>query len=91
VRPLPRPSAGGGSPGALEGGGSSGSGAWSNICFDQDEVEAEEDPGISQEELAFRMWLNSLGLPTKCTSLFGPEVRSGWLLLEVLDHLQVSG
>ncbi|KIZ00514.1 Fimbrin-1 [Monoraphidium neglectum] len=80
--------AGGGSPGALEGGGSSGSGAWSNICFDQDEVEAEEDPGISQEELAFRMWLNSLGLPTKCTSLFGPEVRSGWLLLEVLDHLQ---
>lgn len=25
----------------------------------------------------------------RCCSLFGPEVRSGWLLLELLDHLQV--
>ncbi|KAI8470592.1 MAG: calponin homology domain-containing protein [Monoraphidium minutum] len=56
--------------------------------YDPDEETGFDDPSISREEQCFRNWINSLGTATKCGSLFGPEVRSGWLLLEVLDCLQ---
>ena len=67
-------------------------GAW-QLWYDGDEDAdgGADDPDVTREERGFRRWLASLGLPTRCGSLFGPEVRSGWLLLEVLDHLQVAG
>lgn len=37
----------------------------------------EDDPSISREERMLRLWLNSLGTPTRCSSLFGAEVRGG--------------
>lgn len=63
--------------------------AW-QLWYDADKEE-EEDASVTQEERCFRMWINSLGQRTKVASLFGPEVRSGWLLLEVLEYLQVRG
>jgi hypothetical protein len=66
----------------------SGTGAAWSLWYDPEPDQAD-DEGVSHEERCFRMWINSLGLPTKCGSLFGPQVRSGWMLLEVLDCLQV--
>lgn len=50
--------------------------------------DAEDDASITREERTLRMWLNSLGCATHCHSLFGQEIRSGWLLLEALDVLR---
>jgi len=51
------------------------------------DVEEFDDEG-SREERTFRMWLNSLGCKTTCSSLFSPDFRSGWMLLEVVERLQ---
>lgn len=48
----------------------------------------DDDIGDSREERAFRMWINSLGLPdTTITNLF-EYVRDGLLLLRTMDHVR---
>lgn len=46
----------------------------------------EDDAQTSREERCFRLWLNSLGVPTYVNNLF-EDVRNGWVLLEVLDKI----
>lgn len=45
-----------------------------------------DDVQVSREERAFRLWINSLGVPTYVNNLF-EDVRNGWVLLEVLDKV----
>ncbi|CAL1381940.1 unnamed protein product [Linum trigynum] len=46
----------------------------------------EDDDQTSREERCFRLWINSLGIPTHCNNVF-EDVRNGWILLEVLDKV----
>ncbi|VAI57927.1 unnamed protein product [Triticum turgidum subsp. durum] len=45
-----------------------------------------DDVEASREERAFRLWINSLGIATYVNNLF-EDVRTGWVLLEVLDKI----
>ncbi|XP_044501747.1 fimbrin-5-like [Mangifera indica] len=45
-----------------------------------------DDVQTSREERCFRLWINSLGIPTYVNNLF-EDVRNGWVLLEVLDKV----
>ncbi|KAK3184469.1 hypothetical protein Dsin_031755 [Dipteronia sinensis] len=45
-----------------------------------------DDAQTSREERCFRLWINSLGIPTYVNNVF-EDVRSGWVLLEVLDKV----
>ncbi|KAK6947011.1 Calponin homology domain [Dillenia turbinata] len=45
-----------------------------------------DDEQISREERCFRLWINSLGIPTYVNNLF-EDVKNGWILLEVLDKI----
>lgn len=45
-----------------------------------------DDAETSREERCFRLWINSLGIPTYVNNLF-EDVRNGWVLLEVLDKV----
>ncbi|CAD6250516.1 unnamed protein product [Miscanthus lutarioriparius] len=45
-----------------------------------------DDVEASREERAFRLWINSLGIPTYVNHLF-EDVRTGWVMLEVLDKI----
>ncbi|CAH9089347.1 unnamed protein product [Cuscuta europaea] len=45
-----------------------------------------DDSETSREERCFRMWINSLGVETYVNNLF-EDVRTGWVLLEVLDKV----
>ncbi|OMO55443.1 hypothetical protein COLO4_35985 [Corchorus olitorius] len=45
-----------------------------------------DDAQTSREERCFRLWINSLGVPTYVNNLF-EDVRNGWVLLEVLDKI----
>ncbi|GAB4825255.1 Fimbrin-5 [Ancistrocladus abbreviatus] len=47
---------------------------------------AEDDTQTSREERCFRLWINSLGVDTYVNNLF-EDVRTGWVLLEVLDKV----
>ncbi|KAK4343542.1 hypothetical protein RND71_036636 [Anisodus tanguticus] len=49
-------------------------------------VMMEDDAQTSREERCFRLWINSLGIDTYVDNLF-EDVRTGWVLLEVLDKL----
>ncbi|KAI3976127.1 hypothetical protein MKX01_006643 [Papaver californicum] len=41
---------------------------------------------VSREERCFRLWINSLGTETYVNNVF-EDVRTGWVLLEVLDKV----
>ncbi|KAL6561181.1 Fimbrin-5 [Orobanche minor] len=45
-----------------------------------------DDAQTSREERCFRLWLNSLGIDFYVNNLF-EDVRTGWVLLEVLDKI----
>ncbi|XP_021897843.1 fimbrin-5-like [Carica papaya] len=45
-----------------------------------------DDAQTSREERCFRLWINSLGIPTFVNNVF-EDVRNGWVLLEVLDKV----
>ncbi|THU67657.1 hypothetical protein C4D60_Mb05t27020 [Musa balbisiana] len=45
-----------------------------------------DDPQVSREERAFRLWINSLGIPTYINNVF-EDLRTGWVLLEALDKV----
>ncbi|KAG8071238.1 hypothetical protein GUJ93_ZPchr0006g45791 [Zizania palustris] len=45
-----------------------------------------DDIEATREERAFRLWINSLGIATYVNNLF-EDVRTGWVLLEVLDKI----
>ncbi|XP_044494137.1 fimbrin-5 [Mangifera indica] len=45
-----------------------------------------DDAETSREERCFRLWINSLGIPTYVNNVF-EDVRNGWVLLEVLDKV----
>ncbi|XP_031286531.1 fimbrin-1-like [Pistacia vera] len=45
-----------------------------------------DDVLTSREERCFRLWINSLGVATYCNNVF-EDVRTGWILLEVLDKV----
>ncbi|XP_039027017.1 fimbrin-1-like [Hibiscus syriacus] len=45
-----------------------------------------DDVQISREERCFRLWINSLGIESYVNNVF-EDVRTGWLLLEVLDKV----
>ncbi|KAL5794233.1 hypothetical protein ACOSP7_002827 [Xanthoceras sorbifolium] len=45
-----------------------------------------DDAQTSREERCFRLWINSLGIPTYVNNVF-EDVRTGWVLLEVLDKV----
>ncbi|XP_066317541.1 fimbrin-5-like [Miscanthus floridulus] len=45
-----------------------------------------DDVEASREERAFRLWINSLGIPSYVNHLF-EDVRTGWVMLEVLDKI----
>ncbi|GAB2285216.1 Fimbrin-5 [Dionaea muscipula] len=45
-----------------------------------------DDDQTSREERCFRLWINSLGTATYVNNLF-EDVRTGWVLLEVLDKV----
>ncbi|XP_059276953.1 fimbrin-5 isoform X2 [Lycium ferocissimum] len=49
-------------------------------------VMMEDDAQTSREERCFRLWINSLGIDTYVDNLF-EDVRTGWVLLEVLDKI----
>ncbi|PHT72681.1 Fimbrin-4 [Capsicum annuum] len=49
-------------------------------------VMMEDDAQTSREERCFRLWINSLGIDTYVNNLF-EDVRTGWVLLEVLDKI----
>lgn len=60
---------------------------------DEDELKLfdeldDDDIGDSREERAFRMWINSLGLPGTYVSNLFDDVRDGLLLLRVMDHVR---
>nr|XP_018685260.1 PREDICTED: fimbrin-2-like isoform X2 [Musa acuminata subsp. malaccensis] len=44
-----------------------------------------DDPQVSREEKAFRLWINSLGI-SNINNVF-EDLKNGWLLLEVLDKV----
>ncbi|WOL03695.1 hypothetical protein Cni_G12415 [Canna indica] len=44
-----------------------------------------DDPQVSREERAFRLWINSLGI-SYINNVF-EDLRTGWVLLEVLDKV----
>ncbi|OVA09239.1 Calponin homology domain [Macleaya cordata] len=46
----------------------------------------KDDVQVSREERCFRLWINSLGTETYVNNLF-EDVRTGWVLLEVLDKV----
>ncbi|XP_074298705.1 fimbrin-5-like [Silene latifolia] len=46
----------------------------------------DDDTQTSREERCFRLWINSLGTATYVNNLF-EDVRTGWVLLEVLDKV----
>ncbi|KAL9241163.1 hypothetical protein vseg_015305 [Gypsophila vaccaria] len=46
----------------------------------------DDDTETSREERCFRLWINSLGTATYVNNLF-EDVRTGWVLLEVLDKV----
>ncbi|XP_059662921.1 fimbrin-5-like [Cornus florida] len=45
-----------------------------------------DDAETSREERCFRLWINSLGTATYVDNVF-EDVRTGWVLLEVLDKV----
>ncbi|XP_073023702.1 fimbrin-5-like [Primulina eburnea] len=45
-----------------------------------------DDAQTSREERCFRLWINSLGIDTYVNNVF-EDVRTGWVLLEVLDKI----
>ncbi|GFP83309.1 fimbrin-5 [Phtheirospermum japonicum] len=45
-----------------------------------------DDDQTSREERCFRLWINSLGIESYVNNLF-EDVRTGWVLLEVLDKV----
>lgn len=45
-----------------------------------------DDDQVSREERCFRLWINSLGTETYVNNVF-EDVRTGWVLLEVLDKV----
>ncbi|XP_022989345.1 fimbrin-5-like isoform X1 [Cucurbita maxima] len=45
-----------------------------------------DDAQTSREERCFRLWINSLGIATYVNNVF-EDVRTGWVLLEVLDKV----
>ncbi|KAL3509973.1 hypothetical protein ACH5RR_029374, partial [Cinchona calisaya] len=45
-----------------------------------------DDAQTSREERCFRLWINSLGIDTYVNHVF-EDVRTGWVLLEVLDKI----
>ncbi|KAL2474537.1 Fimbrin-5 [Abeliophyllum distichum] len=45
-----------------------------------------DDAQTSKEERCFRLWINSLGIDTYVNNVF-EDVRTGWVLLEVLDKM----
>ncbi|CAI9090126.1 OLC1v1024822C1 [Oldenlandia corymbosa var. corymbosa] len=45
-----------------------------------------DDAQTSREERCFRLWINSLGIDTYVNNVF-EDVRSGWVILEVLDKV----
>ncbi|KAL8098695.1 fimbrin-4-like isoform X2 [Apium graveolens] len=45
-----------------------------------------DDEEISREERWYRLWINSLGISSYVNHMF-EDVRSGWILLEVLDKV----
>ncbi|XP_060209604.1 fimbrin-5-like isoform X2 [Lycium barbarum] len=49
-------------------------------------VMMEDDAQTSREERCFRLWINSLGIDAYVDNLF-EDVRTGWVLLEVLDKI----
>jgi plastin-1 len=48
----------------------------------------EDDFGDSREERAFRMWINSLGLPGLYINSLYEDCKDGIALLKVMDHIQ---
>jgi plastin-1 len=50
---------------------------------------ADDDTGDNREERAFRMWINSLGLPedTYVANLY-EDVRDGLVILRTMDHVR---
>ncbi|EPS65778.1 fimbrin 1, partial [Genlisea aurea] len=50
------------------------------------EMMMTDDPQTSREERCFRLWINSLGIESYVNNLF-EDVRTGWVLLEVLDKV----
>ncbi|WOL16128.1 hypothetical protein Cni_G24910 [Canna indica] len=45
-----------------------------------------DDPQVSREEKALRLWINSLGISTYVNNVF-EDLRTGWVLLEALDKV----
>ncbi|XP_068645298.1 fimbrin-2-like [Aristolochia californica] len=45
-----------------------------------------DDTEVSREEMAFRLWINSLGNSAYVNSVF-EDLRDGWVLLEALDKV----
>ncbi|KAI3457756.1 hypothetical protein Pfo_014419 [Paulownia fortunei] len=45
-----------------------------------------DDAQTSREERCFRLWINSLGIDSYVNNVF-EDVRTGWVLLEVLDKI----
>ncbi|KAK3016123.1 hypothetical protein RJ639_006157, partial [Escallonia herrerae] len=45
-----------------------------------------DDAQTSREERCFRLWINSLGIDSYINNVF-EDVRTGWVLLEVLDKI----
>ncbi|KAJ0113666.1 hypothetical protein Patl1_01894 [Pistacia atlantica] len=60
------------------------------LSFDSKKISFAEmmtdDAQTSREERCFRLWINSLGIPTYVNNVF-EDVRNGWVLLEVLDKV----
>ncbi|XP_065874615.1 fimbrin-5 [Euphorbia lathyris] len=50
------------------------------------EMMVEDDAQTSREERCFRLWINSLDIVTYVNNVF-EDVRTGWVLLEVLDKV----
>jgi len=48
----------------------------------------EDDFGDSREERAFRMWINSLGIPQVYINSLFEDVKDGLALLKVIDKVQ---
>ncbi|KAE8776140.1 Fimbrin-like protein 2 [Hordeum vulgare] len=50
------------------------------------QTSSQDEVILCREERAFRMWINSLGVATYVNNVF-EDVRTGWVLLEVLDKV----
>jgi len=48
----------------------------------------EDDVGDSREERAFRMWMNTLGIPDFYVNSLWEDCKDGLVLLKVIDHIE---